>query len=135
MILVGGVNITPAGEELGQNRMVDEGLVGSGDNMAAGEEVAQNVGRDVGSMGGDDNTLVEMGDIRDSEFGDKVEKKEDPLEMGMDEETVTNNELNRCNNHCHKTGYLNIFFCLLKLFWAKYQATNLRLICLTIKTS
>ena len=95
MILVGGVNITPAGEELGQNRMVDEGLVGSGDNMAAGEEVAQNVGRDVGSMGGDDNTLVEMGDIRDSESADMVEKKEDPLGVEVDKGIVTDNVLNR----------------------------------------
>ena len=111
---VGGVNITPTGEDMDQNRMADEGLVSKGDNMAAEESV----GHDMGSVGGDDSTLgggvgrndgvrddqgedgenlhsVEMGDIRDSESADMVEKKEDPLGVEVDKGIVTDNVLNR----------------------------------------
>ena len=116
--LVGGVGNMPAGEEVDRSMVVDVGLDGSGDNMPAGEEVDQGVGHDVGLVGRDGNLLVrrmgqedrvrdgegdeggnspsvEMGDNRDSEFDDLVEKKEDPLGVEVDKEIVTNNMLTR----------------------------------------
>ena len=116
--LVGGVGNMLAGEEVDRSMVVDVGLDGSGDNMPAGEEVDQGVGHDVGLVGRDGNLLVrrmgqedrvrdgegdeggnspsvEMGDNRDSEFDDLVEKKEDPLGVEVDKEIVTNNVLNR----------------------------------------
>ena len=125
--LVGGVGSMLAGEEGDRSMVIDVGLDGSGDNMPPGEEVDQGVGHDVGLVGRDDNLLVrrvgqedrvrdgegdeggnlpsvEMGNNRNSEFAERVEKKEDPLGVEVDNEIVTNKVLNRGSGPEHEAG-------------------------------